>query len=187
MITNKDKQKFSHLFETHHAALFRFANTYVCCPSQAEDIVQEVFIKLWESPDIRINKSIKSYLFLMVRNRCIDHLRSLNIEDKNNKKLIEALILSDSANIEFDDEVSSKIKSAIMELPEQCRNVFHMHIFDGLKHAEIAEELGISESAVKVQVYRAKNKLRDRLHSLKNIIVLLSTTYHRNKKISLSD
>ncbi|MRT93241.1 RNA polymerase sigma-70 factor [Ancylomarina sp. 16SWW S1-10-2] len=180
-----DQRTFRILFETYHAPLFRFAETYVCCPGLAEDIVQEIFIKLWENKDLRINGSLRSYLFLMVRNRCIDYLRTLKLEDKKKQKLMEAQILSDSVDLDFDDEVKGKIKKAIRELPEQCRQVYEMSIYDGLKHAEIAEELNISISAVKVQVFRAKKNLREALYNIKELLLLFAG-FVSLKKVHLS-
>ena len=176
-LANRDKSAYAILFETYHAPLFRFAETYVCCPGLAEDIVQDVFIKIWENPVSRVSKSLRSYLFLMVRNSCIDYLRSVQVEDKKKQKLFEAQVLSDSGDLDIDENISRKIKDAINELPEQCREVYQMSIFDGLKHSEIAEELEISVSVVKVQVFRAKKNLRKKLMNLREFLVLFSLMY----------
>jgi len=173
-LANRDKRAYALLFEMYHAPLFRFAETYVCCPGLAEDIVQEVFIKIWENPVRRVSKSLRSYLFLMVRNACIDYLRSVQVEDKKKQKLFEAQVLSDSVDLDIEEDISLKIKDAINELPEQCREVYQMSVYDGLKHAEIAEELDISVSSVKVQVYRAKNSLREKLANLREFMILFS-------------
>lgn len=173
-LANRDRRVYAILFETYHAPLFRFAESYVCCPGLAEDIVQNVFIKMWEYPLKRVSKSLRSYLFLMVRNACVDYLRSIQIEDKKKQKLFEAQILSDSVDLDIDENITLKIKGAIDELPEQCREVYKMSVFDGLKYSEIADELNISVSAVKVQVFRAKNRLREKLVSLRELLVLFS-------------
>jgi RNA polymerase sigma-70 factor (ECF subfamily) len=173
-LANRDRRVYAILFETYHAPLFRFAETYVCCPGLAEDIVQNVFIKIWENPLNRVSKSLRSYLFLMVRNACIDYLRSIQVEDKKKQKLFEAQVLSDSIDLDIDENITLKIKNAIEELPEQCREVYQMSVFDGLKHSEIADEMNISVSAVKVQVFRAKNRLREKLANLRELFVLLS-------------
>ena len=173
-LANRDKRAYAILFDTYHAPLFRFAETYVCCSGLAEDIVQDVFIKLWENPRTQISKSLRSYLFLMVRNACIDYLRSVHVEDKKKQKLFEAQVLSDSVDLDIDENITRKIKAAINELPKQCREVYLMSIFDGLKYSEIADELNISVSAVKVQVFRAKNRLREKLDSLREFLILFS-------------
>jgi RNA polymerase sigma-70 factor (family 1) len=176
-LANRNRQMFEWLFKEYHAPLFRFAESYVCCPDLAEDIVQEVFIKLWENPTSHISRSLRAYLFFMVRNSCIDYLRSVKVEDKNRTKLMEAQILSDSVDIEMDESFIDRIKIVINELPDQCRQVYQMSVFDGLKHTEIAEELGISESAVKVQIFRAKKHLQKRLLHLREFLILFTGYY----------
>lgn len=171
-LKRRDSRLFARLFEKYHAGMFRFAETYVFGSEVAEDIVQEVFIKLWESPNIKIERSLKSYLFLMVRNRCIDHLRRLQVEDKKMKKLFEAQILSDSTDIEFDEFTSKIIKKTINELPDQCRQVYQMSIYDSKKYSEISTELGISVDSVKVQMFRARKYLRENLYKIRDHIIL---------------
>lgn len=171
-ILNNDRKAYRLLYETYHASLFRFAETYVCCPGLSEDIVQEVFIKLWEESNLRIKRSLKSYLFLMVRNKCIDYLRSIHVEDKRKLKLMEAQINSDTIELSLDDKVTAEIKKAILELPAQCQQVYKMFVYDGLKYAEIALELDISIESVKVQVFRAKKNLRFKLAHLKELLIL---------------
>jgi len=171
-LSKRDNKIFGQLFEEYHAPMFRFAETFVFRPEVAEDIVQEVFIKLWESPEIKIEKSLKSYLFLMVRNRCIDFLRALQVEDKRKKKLLEAQILSDTTDLEFDEATSEVIKRTIDELPEQCRQVYSLSVYEDLKYNEIARELGISVSAVKVQMFRARKYLRENLYLLRDNLIL---------------
>jgi len=171
-LSKRDNKIFELLFEKYHAPMFRFAETFVFRSEIAEDIVQEVFIKLWESPEIKIEKSLKSYLFLMVRNRCIDFLRAIQVEDKRKKKLLEAQILSDTTDLEFDEVTSEIIKRTINELPEQCRQVYNLAVYEDLKYNEIAKELDISVSAVKVQMFRARKYLRENLYSLRDNLIL---------------
>lgn len=171
-LTRRDNRVFGLLFEKYHASMFRFAETFVFRAEVAEDIVQEVFIKIWEVPNIRIEKSLKSYMFLMVRNRSIDYLRALQVEDKKMKKLLEAQILSDTTDLEFDEATSQLIKRTINKLPEQCRQVYKLSVYDSLKYNDIAQQLNISVSAVKVQMFRARKYLRENLYFLCNDLIL---------------
>lgn len=182
-LKSRDSRIFARLFEKYHPEMFRFAETYVFGSDVAEDIVQEVFIKLWESKNIKIERSLKSYLFLMVRNRCIDHLRRLQVEDKKKKKMLEAQILSDSTDIEFDEVTSNIIKKAINELPDQCRQVYQMSIYDSKKYSEIANELDISVDAVKVQMFRARKYLRENLYKIRDHMILFGIFLFKNRKI----
>lgn len=171
-LRRRDNKVFGQIFEKYHASMFRFAETFVFRAEVAEDIVQEVFIKIWEKPDIQIERSLKSYLFLMVRNSCIDYLRALQVEDKRMRKLLEAQILSDTTDLEFDDVTSEIIKRTINKLPEQCRQVYQLSVYDSLKYNDIALKLNISVSAVKVQMFRARKYLRENLYLLRDSLIL---------------
>lgn len=171
-LRRRDNMVFGQIFEKYHASMFRFAETFVFRAEVAEDIVQEVFIKIWEKPDIQIERSLKSYLFLMVRNSCIDYLRALQVEDKRMRKLLEAQILSDTTDLEFDDVTSEIIKRTINKLPEQCRQVYQLSVYDSLKYNDIALKLNISVSAVKVQMFRARKYLRENLYLLRDSLIL---------------
>ncbi len=174
-LTRRDNRVFGLLFEQYHAQLFRFAQTYVFDTEASEDIVQEVFIKLWEMSEVRIDRSLKAYLFLMVRNRCIDYLRTLHVEDKRKQKLLEAQVLSDSTDIELDEQALEMIKRTINRLPEQCRQVYQLAVCDNMKYADIAAQLDISVSAVKVQLFRARKYLRDNLSKFRDSFLFFSS------------
>jgi RNA polymerase sigma-70 factor (ECF subfamily) len=176
----RDKSSFRLLYEKHHDELFRFAESFVCCPGISEDIVQEVFIRLWEDKNLKIKTSLRSYLFSMTRNRCLNYIRSMKVEDKHKIKLTEAQIVSNSSDINLDDNVFKEIKTAVSELPEQCKQIYELAIYDGLKYAEIAEELHVSIDTVKVQVFRAKKNLRKKLVHLHKLINLM--IYFRDYK-----
>ncbi len=173
-ITQKDKRVFALLFEKYHARLFRFAQSYIFDIDATEDIVQEVFIKLWEKTDLRIDRSLESYLFLMVKNRCIDYLRALHVEDKKKQKLMEAQILSDSTHIELDENAVQLIKRTISRLPDQCQQVYKFAIYDDMRYVDIAKELNISVNAVKVQMFRARKYLRENLARHKDSFFLFT-------------
>jgi len=173
-LQDKNSLVFGQLFACYHASLFRFAETYLFDPQETEDVIQEVFIKLWEMPQVNIDRSLKSYLFLMVKNRCIDHLRSLQIEDKNKRKLYEAQSVSDATDVVLDAKSEALIKKTIEELPEQCKQVYQLAVFQDLKYQDIASELNISVSAVKVQMFRARKYLKENLGGLRESLSLFS-------------
>ncbi|WP_163715763.1 RNA polymerase sigma-70 factor [Mangrovibacterium lignilyticum] len=173
-LQDKNSLVFGQLFACYHASLFRFAETYLFDPQETEDVIQEVFIKLWEMPQVNIDRSLKSYLFLMVKNRCIDHLRSLQIEDKNKRKLFEAQSVSDATDVVLDAKSEALIKKTIEELPEQCKQVYQLAVFQDLKYQDIASELNISVSAVKVQMFRARKYLKENLGGLRESLSLFS-------------
>ncbi len=180
-IADRNQNTYRLLYEQFHVPLFRFAESYVCCPGIAEDIVQDVFIKLWENNKLKISKSLRAYLFFMTRNASLNYLRKIQIEDKKKLILMEAQVLSESIEINMDEEISERIKTAIKELPEQCQKVYSLSLYGGLKYAEIAEEMGISINSVKTQMRRAKQQMRSKLYRLRDMMILYSHVFFQRK------
>ena len=121
----------------------------------ANDIVQEIFISLYEKSEIlNYDLSLKSYLFNSVRNRCFNYLRDRKVEDRRMNLYAEACLWSDNVDWIEEEEVLRKIQEVMLELPEKCREVCRRRFFEGKKFEEIAEELDISESTARVQTHR---------------------------------
>lgn len=161
LLKNKDKQSISYLFDTHYERLYLFAEKFIYDADKAHDIVQDVFVRLWENgKKIEITSSLSGYLFTAVRNGCLDYLRALRIEDRHNQKYLEAYIESYTVDAIEEDELLETIKKMLDGFPPQCRKIFELRLLQGYKYKEIAQELHISESVVKVQIHRAFKKLK---------------------------
>lgn len=126
-----------------------------------EDIVQDCFVELWERMNDEKNvSSVKSYLYMMVRNRCLDTLKKDNQIDYN-------VSPSDLAGVIQDEEaegrslIEARLWTAIDSLPEKCREVFLLSKRDGLKYKEIADKLNISIKTVENQVAKAMKVLKE--------------------------
>ncbi len=135
----------------------------------AEEIVQDVFMKIWEKrSEISINGSFKAYLYSAVHNKALNTIRELNsrkasVNQPCSEKMMEFLsetFCSDDNFIDkiFCDETEIIIEIAIRELPPQCREVFCKSRFEKMKNSEIAVKMGISENTVKTHIYRALQK-----------------------------
>lgn len=162
-----NKQALSYLFDTYYERLYLFAEKFIYDSDKANDIVQEVFVRIWENcQKLEITTSLTSYLFTGVRNECLDYLRALHIEDHHNRKYLETHIDSYTMDAIEDDELLDDVKKIINGLSPQCREIFQLRIFKGYKYKEIALELNISESVVKVQIHRAYQKLKESYPSL---------------------
>jgi len=171
-----DVADFEKLFKSHYSQLCSYANLFLNDPDAAEDVVQEVFFKLWKNRgELTINTTIKSYLFRAVRNGCmnvIDHIsvreayKIVNEEDvqDSEKHLIDETVVS---------ELEQRIKETIDLLPVERRKIFIMSRFDGLKYREIAEKLNISVKTVENQMYQALRFLRERLVDYLPLILLI--------------
>ena len=139
------------LFDSYADDLYRFAVSYTGSKQEAEDIVQDVFLKLL-SKNIAINSSSeKSYLFKMTANLCKDYLKSKRAKNTDDyDEVMEGMSTSDSFT---DDE----------RLPDIQRVPVYLHFYEGYTYKEIAKILQISESAVAMRISRGKDELKKRL------------------------
>lgn len=163
-LKRRNKKVFELIFNKYYKSLLRFAEHHVFSQDTANDIVQETFLRLWEkAPRLHINTSLKAYLFRSVRNRCLDYLRHIQVQDKYKQQLIEAQIYSRATEVDIDRETDRKINEAIQSLPDQCKKILQLSFFEGKKYDEIARQLDISINTVKTQVSRAYKHLRKTL------------------------
>ncbi len=155
------KSGFEILFKEHYSVLCAYAYGFVADYSLSEDIVQEVFSKLWiDKQKVKINSSIKAYLYKAVRNAAFNYLKhqkvvqqyeAVNKDDRNEAGQDEVLVRK---------ELNSKIHTAINKLSTERRKIFLMSRIDGLKYKEIAEKLSISIKTVENQMGKALACLR---------------------------
>ena len=181
MLADRDLyQVFEKLFKDHYEALANYAFSILRNKDDAEDIVQDVFIKLWQnSPDVIHTPQVKFYLLTAVKNGCISFLRK-----QAGKKFVQPDNLQLATNEESRDHSIDPAKlagEAISSLPAQCAVVFKMSRFGKLTYGQIARELGISVKTVENQVGKALRIMRE--YARKNnisipclLIVLLSFT-----------
>lgn len=163
-IKKRNKKVFEALFHEYYPHLIRFAEGFVFEKQACEDIVQNLFVCFWENVHrIDIETSIKAYFYQSVKNRCLNHLRNLQIHDRHNLLYFEAALNDEDSSDWVDSEISNHILEAIEKLPEQMRKLFRLKYLDGKKCKEIADLHKISENTVKTQLQRAKEKLRNLL------------------------
>lgn len=173
--SNLDKKLFEQLFRQHFNDLCNFARSYVHDDDTAKEITQNVFINLWQNKkNIDSAKSVKSYLFTSVRNRCLNHIRD---NKKFRSNILDVEISDYDTAYESDalsvSELETKISSALDKLPERCKQVFMLNRFEDLKYKEVAEKLGISVKTVEVQMSKALKILREELKDYIYILILL--------------
>jgi len=157
---------FEFIFKSSFKGLCYFAQRYVKDLDTAKEIVQEAFINLWEKRDsIDLSKSVNSYLTTTIYNRSLNYLRD---NKKFNKDILTFENLYSFNNQDTGDklvaaEINLKINKAIEELPEKCREVFHLSRFENLKYRQIANKLNISIKTVETQMSKALQHMRIRL------------------------
>ncbi len=173
-IQNGNRKVFEAVFREYYPMLVRFAEGMVFDRQVCEDVVQSLFMHLWEQAgQININTSLKSYLFQSTKNRCLNHLRDLKIHDRHNLLFIESHLNVQDASLWEDPVIIRKISEAIDLLPPQMGNVFRMKYLEQKKYHEIAGTYKISENTVKTQLKRAREKLRRLLRATTSLDFLL--------------
>ena len=166
-LRRKDPIVFRELFEAYFGQMVLFADYILLDRSEAEDVAQEIFVGLWNRTEFpEITSSFRSYIFTQVRNRCLNRIKHLNIEDKHGLWVREALDFAQIPDTEIDEELVGKMYKAIAELPEGARTVFTMCVIEGKSYKQVASELGIPGNTVNMQMKRAYRFLRERLSML---------------------
>ena len=148
-------------FRYNFRPLCLYALHYLNDPDAVEDVVQECFAALWEkinSGDVIMNR--KAYLYMTVRNRCLDQLRKKGLQTEQLKPY-DTYGIIDEDDLQERSEIEARLWTAIDSLPEKCREVFLLSKRDGLKYEEIAAELGISENTVRNQISKALKMLKE--------------------------
>lgn len=157
-----DESAFDTLFRTYYPPLCRYACSMADGDMSAgEDIVQQVFVKLWEQRSaFNVQWSVKAYLYKMVYNRCLNRIRDAKTRERY--KTYNATQLEQQQNHQpgAATELSERIQQALAKLPTECRRVFELSRFEELKYREIAEQLGISIKTVETQMGKALRQMR---------------------------
>ena len=154
------------LFRYNYRPLCLYALHYLQDVDLAEDIVQESYTSLWEKLQEGAHVlNRKSYLYMMVRNRCLDHLRKKGIPTESLKPYDTYGIIDDD-DAQERSQTEARMWTAIDSLPEKCREVFILSKRDGLKYEEIAEELNLSVNTVRNQISKALKVLKEGVHKL---------------------
>jgi RNA polymerase sigma-19 factor, ECF subfamily len=161
-IQRGDRATHDALFRAYAPGLFAFVARYVGSPAIAEDLVQDLFFALWARRDtMRIQGSVRTYLFTAARNRALNHLKRERVADRFRASLRVGAEPSDpSAPGESGVLAAMQIQRAIDALPPRCRLIFSLCRQRDMPHTQIAMLLGISVKTVEVQMGRALKSLR---------------------------
>ena len=160
---SEDFKTFDQLFKSNYEGLCHFVTQIVSCHHTAEEIVADVFWKLWKNrADLKINRSLNAYLKTAVRNQSIDYLRKKNrlrrmeskmdVQNFINKECPESILIV--------QELRDQIEHSVESLPPQGQNVYRLSRDKGLKYKEIAEFLDISLKTVETHMRRSLISIR---------------------------
>ena len=167
------EEAFDFIFRKYYKVLVVQAIRFVHDQDSAQSLVQDCFIRFWEKRQELFNvENLHSYLFFMVRNRCVDHLREQqrsNHYQITNQTDIPEFITEEKIDA---NDLSSHLWEAIANLPDRCRKAFEYSRIDGLTYQQIANRMGISNKAVEALVSRALKSLRTNLIDFLGILIL---------------
>ena len=160
-----DRESFNQVFRHYYSPMVRFCIRYVADSDIASEIVQDLFVKLWSNREkISFNTSFESYMLTSVRNSAITYI---NKERAHNEAHLR-VFSQESDNTDPSETLQSNnleesYRQILKDMPDKRREVFLASRYDGLKYAEIAEKLGISQKTVEAQMSAAIKQLKDGL------------------------
>lgn len=167
---------FSVLFGIYYADLLLYCGTFIRDRSECEDIVQEIFYKLWnDRRELGIDTSLKTYLLRAVRNGCFDVFRHRKIVRSHVCTVTATPAAGDleTENYILYSDLQDRLDEVLGQLDEKAAEAFRMNRFEHLKYREIAERLQVSERTVEVRIGKALEFIRSHLHDFA-LLVLFS-------------
>ncbi|MDR1381612.1 MAG: RNA polymerase sigma-70 factor [Tannerella sp.] len=172
-IKQGDADEFERMFRLYYKRMCIYAENIVEDPLEAEEIVCNMFVRLWEKREqMNIRVSLEPYIVSSVHNAALNFLKHREIEERYREKVQYRLKYMDLLNPEsfdtpltdmLDRELYEQIEKALATLPPQCREVFVSHMMDGLSYDDVAKKLNVSINTVRTQITRAMKKMRTAL------------------------
>jgi len=181
MLAGSDQQAFTGLYNRHHTGIYNYQLAFVKIPSIAEDLTQEVFLKIWEARKrLQIHTSFASYIYRISRNTAIDFMKKIAADRKLRNEIIlhKQSFLPDSSNgLLLAKEYNHLYKQAIDSLSQQRRTVFLLCREEGKTYKEAARLLGISRHTVKEHMTKSLHSLRNFLSEKTESALLLAISF----------
>jgi len=167
LIKEGSEKAFEWVFKAHFKSLHSYAYTFLKDDELAEEVVQNVFFRVWEKREaLKTDGSLKAYLYRAVHNESLNYLKHQQVkanfqvyyagqlehqqEDNSSKKLMIG-------------ELEKHIQQAMSELPQQCRSIFQLSRFEQMKYQQIADHMGLSVKTIENQMGKALKLMRTKL------------------------
>jgi len=175
VLKEKGEFMFEQVFKSNFKGLHSYAYTILKDEMIAEEMVQNVFYKIWEKKEnLFIQTSVTAYLYRSVYHESLNYLKHRKVKEAYQSYAMHQM-KNQSDNAEKKillSELEQKLEKALNELPEQCRTIFQMSRYEELKYQEIADRLGISIKTVENQMGKALKQLRLKLADFLPLILL---------------
>ncbi|WP_018626383.1 RNA polymerase sigma-70 factor [Niabella aurantiaca] len=168
-----DSVQYKHVFDLHYEALYGYACSILRSEVYAEDLLQNIFIKLWETRGNVNPVSVKAYLYTAVRNECLNHLKHKGVQATYAHAVRVTGTDADNSNRAEQKELQEKIQGLLNRLPEKCATVFYMCRQLGLSYRQVAAELDLSVKTVENHMTKALKFLRGGLAAYLVSVLLL--------------
>ncbi|MDN5214461.1 RNA polymerase sigma-70 factor [Fulvivirgaceae bacterium BMA12] len=166
---------YEEVFRRYYQPLCLFSLKYVKDPDEAEEIVQNMFVRIWQKrKELAIATSVKSYLYQSVRNACLNHLKHNNIKLDYQKNALATTSSASASDTLVALELEVKVRETLHKLPPERKKIFLMSRNEGLKYREIAEKLNISVKTVENQMSQALKFLKSELADFLGVILAIS-------------
>ena len=181
-IQKNDESAFETIFRFYYQPLCVFASRILQDEDEAEELVQDFFVKFWEKrTQIQVETSLKSYVFRSIKNLCLNRLKHEQIKLRHAQQVV-ANSEENNFNEQFIEvDLQKDIENSIAQLPEKRREIFLLSREEGLKYREIAERLNISVKTVEAQMGLAIKTLREKLKKY-NFLLFFILSSGRNIK-----
>ena len=158
-----DQKKLEKLFKQHYRQMYRLATMLLHDDAESKDVVHDIFAHLLRnSQDLR-EDTAESYLLTSVRNRCLNVIRSRQIQERVENLYLLDLDTNITPTERLEEELEALYKGIDQLEPPVCRDIIMQHFRDGITFKEIANRLGVSETTVYKHLRRALNQLRTQL------------------------
>lgn len=174
-IREGDLASYEAMFLTYYSPLCEYASQFVA-EYDAEELVQELMTHIWEAREqLVIVTSLKSYLFIAVKNRSLNAIRKQRYRERVHSRLHDYLTEQqiDDPDFYLANELGDRIHNAIQELPESYRVTFEMSRLEGMTNAQIAAALQVSVKTVEYRITRSLKRLREQLKDYASLLVML--------------
>jgi RNA polymerase sigma-70 factor (ECF subfamily) len=172
-VVTGDLNTFEMVFRDYYKPLVRYGNTFLKDSDEAEDIVQQVFVTLWEKrTQLDIHTSIRAVLYKSVQHACLNKIKHLKVRRVAAEELKANADQATHSDPVLELELQERIRKAMQHMPEQCGRIFSMSRFEQLRYQEIADQLGLSVKTVENQMGKALKIIREELKDYLPLLLL---------------
>ena len=158
-----DQRKLEKLFKQHYRQMYRLATILLHDDAESKDVVHDIFAHLLDDPRDLREETVESYLLTSVRNRCLNVIRSRQIQERVERLYLHDLDTTIIPTERLDEELKTLYKGIDLLEPPLYRDIILQHFRDGVTFKEIARCMGVSETTVYKHLRRALHQLRTQL------------------------